>query len=176
MKTILGIDTGSTHVGWAVVRGKDLLDFGLHLGDAEKATINVQTIRRMREFLPRLRETITEHGVTHLCAELVPVTNMGNRDKVLGTVNLLRTAAMYEGLHYLELPANTVKKRFTGRGDAPKSLVRDFAINRYHLGTGQKRLRADVYDAIAIATVAGHAPDRDWWTPNLHEHPKGVTL
>lgn len=174
MRTILGIDTGSTHLGWSVVRGSELLAYGLHLGDTEKATINTQTIRRMRELYPKVVGTINAYKVTHLCIELVPVTNMGQRDKVLGTANLLRTVAIAEGLPYLELPANTVKKQFTGDGTANKAVVRSAAVNRYNLGVGERRHRADVYDAMAIATVANWTPDNQWWAPLTPT--TGVTL
>lgn len=166
MKTILGIDTGSSNLGWAVVRDQRLLGLGLHKPAPSRETINAQTISRMRVLLPTIRQLIADHQVTHLAIELVPITNMGQRDKVLGTANMLRTVAMYEGLHYTELAANTIKKRFTGNGNAPKPLVRDIALARYK-GGGiiEPGLRPDVYDAVAVATVANWLGDNEWWHP-----------
>lgn len=164
-KVVLGIDTGSVNLGWAVVEDFQLKDYGFHEGRSTKEGINDQTIDRMRMLLPVMQEIVRKHEVTHICIERVPVLQMAQRDKVVGTANLFRVMAMYQGLYYSEVAAITVKKQITGNAKAEKSLVRDRVVDRFKMDVSGKKIKPDVFDAVGVAAVAYAFPDNKWWEP-----------
>jgi len=148
---VLGIDTGSTHLAWAVVAPAEgptpavLVAHG-SVGMPAQAPL----AWRLWEAGQRVQEVARQHQVTHVGYELVfqhPRRGGGAMDAALFTGAVLAALALYEPEGYTP---NQVKAVAVGHGAADKKQVA--AHVRQLVGVpAALKLSAHVTDAIGVA-------------------------
>jgi Holliday junction resolvasome RuvABC endonuclease subunit len=117
-RTILGIDPGTRFLGAAVVRGRELLAYGVHeLKNGERPYDVIGHARRV------VFGYIAEHGPQTVAIE-APYLIATERGVVLGTLaRELHHRAKELGLEVQELSPETVRQRVTGNPRATKYAV-----------------------------------------------------
>src|SRR5437016_1609546 len=112
---ILGLDPGTRFLGVAVIRGHELLDFGVHqLRNGERP---YEVIGQARRIIFRL---IEQHGPSVVAIEQ-PYRIATERGAVLTTLaRELHERAKELGLAVVELPPEAVREKITGNARATK--------------------------------------------------------
>lgn len=161
---VLGIDPGAVNVGYAFLEDGVLVKAGLFSPTFKETTLNGKTIEGMvalRNFLDRAEERIGH--IDAIAVERVPTQHMGQRDRILGTENFLRSFAILGGRKYKEYAAVSVKKFVTGNYRASKGDVRQSVSEIFNLKE-ERGVKPDVFDAIAIAYTGFREGEWDEFT------------
>lgn len=159
---VIGIDSGAKKCGfaclglshetiliWADAIGQET-DPGEKYGEARRRLVQDWT-----NFLADLFDEWTPQMVV---CETVPITGAANasgqRLKALMVVVVAQVLCVQRGILFLEVAANTVKLKVTGKGDSTKPKIREAVIEIFpELADRRKEMTAtpDISDAIAVA-------------------------
>lgn len=149
---VFGMDPGVAKAGWAIV-GDTVDDYGLFspASTREKFNdkLNEEIMSSVRFFRGKLRE------VDAVAWEIVPSFGaLSQRDRVAGVATALKIVTWEMGLPWVGRVPMSIKKIATGNAKASKSDMRAAALQRFPELPNDKKLPADVFDAIMIADVA----------------------
>lgn len=164
---ILGIDSGAKRCGLSFIdtnlEGDGLtLHFAGAMGQEAdlKEKYGEHRRRLVRFWTDNLAALFDAWGPTIVICETVPITGAANasgqRLKALMVVVVAQVLCEQRDIRFLEVGANTVKKRVTGIGDATKPKVREAVIEVFpELADRRKEMTAtpDISDAVAVALV-----------------------
>lgn len=165
---VMAVDPGSANIGVSIF-DNDKLVYCTRLNytsSYEKFVDKLNDIlsKVYHEFL-RLAH---KYEVQAICWEIVPaIGNMNHKDFVVSVSAALKILAFHYELQWQGVPANTVKKLFTGNGRASKDEMRDTVLQifpDFKEKFPEIGFRAyDAYDSVAIGTVA--RTRGSWHTP-----------
>lgn len=163
VQSVLGVDTGFRHVGYAVtamdaLNSLELLAYGVWDLQADHQKMNRRSYKGM-VVLNRKLDTF-KHPFDAICLETVPPTRFNGRDATLASTNMFRAYSIFHDKRYSELHSMTIKKFLTGSGKAQKDDVKAAVIGRFPQVPDD--LRYDVYDAIGASVVAQYQPFGFW--------------
>ncbi len=167
--TILGLDPGTRYLGAAVLRGKELLAYGVH--ELKNGARPYDVIGQARHVVLRY---IAEHQPQVVAIE-APYRIATQRAAVLSTLaQELHERAKELGLEVVELAPEAVRERLTGRGDATKYEVAQRLAETRFLElrplvpkkptlpalwlTPRERYWLHMFDALALS-IAGSDPE-----------------
>lgn len=145
----LGIDPGTLFTGYGVIEssGKTFraVDFGVIVTDP-KADMPT----RLKSIYDTLQSIITTHKPLKVALETAFFgKNMQSALKLGQVRGAIMILAMNNRLSFSEYAPREIKKSITGNGNAAKEQV-EFMAKKL-LGLGDRAVRADAYDALAIA-------------------------
>lgn len=165
MFTVLGVDTGFRHVGYAIttinIKSEIALDaYGFWDLQAEHKKMNRRSYKGMITLNKKLTGISKKHKLDAICLETVPPTRFNGRDATLASTNMLRAWSIFNDLSYSELHSMTVKKEIAGYGKADKDQVKEAVLKMF--SNLEEDLRYDVYDAIAVSVVS-QKQTYDFW-------------
>ncbi len=167
---ILGIDPGSTNIGWAVLEEVELeeyecpilRDWGFLSAKSSYKRFNSQMTDFHRQVYVYFESKLRERSITHIAVELPTIRRMSQGAKVIGTTTVLKCLAWQFGCQLQFLQPRTVKSTGTGCATATKEDVRQNVYDLYPNMPIVDNLPYDVYDAIMIAHVS--LVKGDWWS------------
>ena len=142
---ILGLDLASS-TGWAIVEDKMLIASGTHVMKKRRGESNGIMFLKLESFLRRL---IIEHKPNVVAYEQAHFRGAGT-ELLVGFQTHAQKCAAEHKLESSGYHTGTVKKTFTGKGNASKQQV----IDMVELVTGHLPKTDDEADAIAVAFTA----------------------
>ena len=150
---ILGIDPGTRHVGYGVIRMRnrdgDALDFGCFRID-----ITPPFSSRLKEIHESIRSLIQNVKPDLVAVEEVFVSQNAKTTLKLGHARgVILLAAVLEGVPVAEYAPREIKQAVVGNGNASKKQVQWMIRQLFHLGS--KPLAEDAADALAVALCHG---------------------
>ena len=153
MSIILGIDPGTTTVGFAVIRvqgqNREVLDAGII-----HTTPKIALVDKLREIDHDVRELVATYHVERAGIEtLIFATNQTTGIAVAESRGVILLALASSGVEIHEFSPLEVKKGICGNGRATKVQVQNAVKMLYHLKELPKP--DDCADAMAIAYVTG---------------------
>lgn len=163
---ILGIDPGSRHTGYGVIRAEGsketILEYGvLHL--------DVQQSHqwRLKRVYDRLSKLIERH-LPDECAIEMPVYGKNAQSMLkLGRAQAsAMLAALNRGIPVTEYTPKEVKKSVTGNGNASKEQVWYMVRAILSINDPDEAMSLDASDAIAIALCHAHRRSKGITTPH----------
>lgn len=153
--TILAVDPGTRELGVAVLRGRELLFYGV------KTVTNRKNPQRVLETISNyIRNLLKKHRPTHLAIEKMFVTQ---KNSALLTVaaEQIKATAKEANLPIYEYAPSTVRKRLCRTGRATKretaavlaSLFPE--LKRYYLRTAawERDYYSNLFDAVAVSVI-----------------------
>lgn len=152
MPIILGIDPGTTDVGFAVIHleknTRTILTYGvIH------TTPKIPQSQKLLEIMQDLKAVIHEHGVTHAAIEkLYFATNLKTGMDVAQSRGVIMAILAERGISILEYTPLQVKKALCGNGKAAKKQIGRAVQLLFKLEEVPKP--DDAADALGIAYVA----------------------
>lgn len=163
----LGIDPGALRLGWAISEREEdeyfLLDSGIiHIEREEGEAYSDYRRRLIRTWVEQFPLLFLIVGLDLVAMEQLPAVGGGNfalatQDQLAKTAaTTIQVMCEVHKQPWVEVAANTVKKKLTGNGHATKVGVRNAVIGVYpHLASRKKELteHADESDAIGISLV-----------------------
>ena len=152
MTLILGIDPGSRHTGYGLVRqsGGSLS----YVGCGTVSTLSQDIPSRLVEIFSSLSVVVAEHDPAEAAAEQVSMARTADSALKLGQARGDALCALVQGgVPVFEYSARQVKQALVGKGSAEKYQVAQMV--RYLLKL-DKVPQADAADALAIAICHAH--------------------
>jgi crossover junction endodeoxyribonuclease RuvC len=149
---VLGVDPGAVRIGVAVVNGQELVDHQL-LSSRRKGmkfmeAMNERIIYSQREFT----KLLDVHKPDLVAIEIVPAFGkMAHREQVVATTVVLKTLTVMRGIKLVEYAPRSWHKIWCGNASCTKEEVKQKVVELYGVVPD---MPFDVYDAIAIASVA----------------------
>jgi Holliday junction resolvasome RuvABC endonuclease subunit len=152
-QTVLAIDPGLRDLGYAVLRGRTLVDSGV------RTFRLVPSNRRHAAILRRLRDWIERYRPTALVLEATP----GNRHPTFRALRKLGRSiirlARTSGIPFAVYPTQTVRKALVGNGWASKrdvavALAAGYPSLRVYVAQNRQwkeRYFQNMFDALALA-------------------------
>jgi len=159
---VLGVDPGVAKIGWGIVDGEELIDFGVWQIKSNSKQMQSKIIEEQTRLSRILLDVVKENNVTHLAVERVPGRLMGERDRVFSTQQTCLVIAGLLGLAYQQIGSREVKKLVTLNDRASKSDVAAAVRMRFSEMPDLEGMPWDAYDGVAIASAAIGRPSR-WW-------------
>lgn len=141
--TTLALDLG-TKTGWAIANNKKVIQSGV--GDLKITKFDSYGLTFIK-FKHLLKNLYTQHNFDMVYYEAVRNhTATDAAHKYGGFMGALQTFCLERGIEYNGVPVQTIKKSFTGKGNADKLAMLREAANRGHTPADDNEA-----DAIAIA-------------------------
>ncbi len=141
--TTLALDLG-TKTGWAIANGKKVIQSGVDDLSITKLDSYGQTFVNFKHLLKRL---YTRHNFDMVYYEAVRRhTATDAAHKYGGFMGALQTFCLEREIEYNGVPVQTIKKSFTGKGNADKLTMLQEAASRGHRPADDNEA-----DALAIA-------------------------
>ncbi len=141
--TTLALDLG-TKTGWAIANGKKVIQSGVDDLSITKFDSYGQTFVNFKHLLKRL---YTRHNFDIVYYEAVRRhTATDAAHKYGGFMGALQTFCLEREIEYNGVPVQTIKKSFTGKGNADKLTMLQEAASRGHRPADDNEA-----DALAIA-------------------------
>lgn len=141
--TTLALDLG-TKTGWAIANGKKVIQSGVDDLSITKFDSYGQTFVNFKHLLKRL---YTRHNFDMVYYEAVRRhTATDAAHKYGGFMGALQTFCLEREIEYNGVPVQTIKKSFTGKGNADKLTMLQEAASRGHRPADDNEA-----DALAIA-------------------------
>jgi crossover junction endodeoxyribonuclease RuvC len=152
MTLILGIDPGSRHTGYGLVRQQGGTLTFVDCGTV--STISEDIPSRLGEIFARLRMVMTEHQPAEAAVEKVFMARNADSALKLGQARgAALCAVVHDSVPVFEYSARQVKQALVGKGGAEKQQVAQMV--RYLLKLDRVP-QADAADALAIAICHAH--------------------
>lgn len=152
---VLGFDPGVSKSGWAIICSENgLVDYGFQSFKSSKDGFNDKINEEMKSAIPFFEDKIS--GVDAVAWEIVPsFGRMNQRERVLSIASVVKVVTFQKEKKWFGRTPTTVKKLVCGNGRAEKAEVRAAVESIYpQLLELKKKMKPDVYDAIAIGHVA----------------------
>jgi crossover junction endodeoxyribonuclease RuvC len=152
MTLILGIDPGSRHTGFGLVRQQGSVLSYVSCGTV--STVSEDIPARLGEIFSRLSVVVHEHQPVEAAIEKVFMARNADSALKLGQARGAAICAVVQGgVPVFEYSARQVKQAMVGKGSAEKSQVAQMV--RYLLKLDHVP-QADAADALAIAICHAH--------------------
>lgn len=149
---VLGLDPGVAKAGWAIV-GDRVDDYGLFSPKSSQKKFNDKLNEEFMTSVRFFREKL--NSVDAVAWEIVPSFGaMAQRDRVVGVATALKFATWEIGLPWVGIVPMSIKKTATGNAKATKADMKNVALERFPELPADKKLPADIFDAVMIADVA----------------------
>lgn len=149
---VFGLDPGVAKAGWAIVDER-VEEYGLFSPKSSLKKFNDKLNEEMILAVQFFREKL--QSVDAVAWEIVPsFGSMAHRDRVVGVATALKFVTWEMGLPWNGRVPMSIKKTATGSAKATKADMRSAALQRYPELPTDKKLPADVFDAVMIADVA----------------------
>ena len=141
--TTLALDLG-TQTGWAIANGKKVIQSGVDDLSVTKFDSYGQTFVNFKHLLRRLHKRHNFDTVYYEAVRKHIATDAAH--KYGGFMAALQTFCLEREIEFKGVPVQTIKKSFTGKGNADKLAMLREAANRGHTPADDNEA-----DAIAIA-------------------------
>lgn len=146
---IIGIDPGTTSIGYGIIEGDRHTPLLLHAGLLP--VTSKEQIERLCEISRRLKELITQWKPTHASVEkLYFAKNIKTAMAVSEARGVILLTAKLAGITVYEYTPLTIKKMVTGDGSADKKQVQKM-VHLILKETQTLKSQDDMFDAIASA-------------------------
>jgi len=157
MKIILGIDPGTTNLGFALLDASFNKEIILDIGTFRLNKIKEHS-EKLKAIFEKALQIIEQHQPNILAIE-APFygKNPQSMLKLGRAQGVVIAAAMYKGLEVFEYSPRKIKQSITGNGNASKEQIAAMLINM-NLISGNKH-SFDATDALAVA-VCHHLQNR----------------